>query len=106
MLKFGFGSKFKHRQFEYKPRYYDPIKDDLKERMAIYDKNTSHSIDETKERIKWGLRKKMAYDPELSKTMHRQSSIRTVYIILALSLITYTILMSDKIVQLFEVFSN
>jgi hypothetical protein len=46
----------KHRQFTYKPRYYDPIKDELEERIKARELRNSGDRKAREVRIREGLR--------------------------------------------------
>ncbi len=107
MLKFGIGRRPKPKGFDYIPRFYDPVKEDLEKRISKYkinpDKDNATNVDALKERIKYGMHNKMHYDPALKKKETKASNIRLVYIIFVLSLITYAILQSDKLAYIIQV---
>jgi len=108
MLKFGFGSRFKHRSFDYIPRYYDPVKEELKERLSQYRDGTTDSTDPDiiKERIKSGLRMKYRGDIGMKNQETKKSNYRLFSIIVILFILTYLIIQSDKFIAILEAFTN
>ena len=60
MIKIGFGNRVKPKSFGFVPRYYDPAKEELEERIKKYKptEDTSDNVENMKNRIKSGLRLK------------------------------------------------
>jgi len=56
MALFNFFSRIKHRKFDYIPRYYNPEKEDLENRLSKYKKEKKSDIDNVKMNIQAGLR--------------------------------------------------
>lgn len=56
MALFSFFGRTKHRRFEYIPRYYNPEKEELEQRMSKYRKENKNEIDDVKLNIRAGLR--------------------------------------------------
>jgi hypothetical protein len=104
MLKLGFGNRAKPKEFGFIPRYYDPVKEELEERINKFKEpsNEKEGIENTKDRIKAGLRMKHYGDPNYRSNQVRQSNIRLVYIILVLALAGYVLMSSNKVIGLIE----
>jgi hypothetical protein len=93
---------YKPQTYNYKPIYYDPVKEARKEREAKYAKN-ENSEDENSEKQehtvefrptlrRGSFREELDKNNELRKNYSRQSNIRLFIIIVALGLIAYFIL--------------
>ena len=108
MIKIGFGNRVKPKSFGFVPRYYDPAKDELDERIKKYkqSEDTSDNVENMKNRIKTGLRMKHYGDPGVKTSAVRQSNIRLLFIICALGLAAYVLMSSNKIIALIEAFSK
>jgi len=114
MLKIGFGGRAKPRTFDYIPRYYDPVKEELDERLRKYDamygdqpvNRDPNDISQMAERIKSNLRKKHYGDPNYRKQEVRASNLRLISIIVTLSLVAYVLLGSNKVTDLISLFSG
>jgi hypothetical protein len=108
MLKIGFGNRAKPKDFGFIPRYYDPVKDELEERAKKFREPTDQQegIENTKDRIRSGLRMKHYGDPNFRSAQVRQSNIRLLYIILVLLLAGYVLLSSNKVTGLIEALGN
>ena len=102
---FSFNKRIKHRRFDYTPRYYDPEKEALKERIEQY-KGDQSELNKTKSRIKSGLRQKYRADQEYKKSLQRKSNVRLLLIIIILLFLSYMLLQSDKILTILQTFSN
>ncbi len=85
---FQFGKRIKNRQFDYTPRYYDPEKEELEQRLGRYNQNST-DVDLTKVRIKGGLRKKYRVNNEYSQTIRNRSNRILLFTIVILLLITF-----------------
>ena len=108
MIKISFGNRVKPKSFGFVPRYYDPAKEELEERIKMYkpSEGTSDSVENMKNRIKTGLRMKHYGDPGVRTSAFRQSNIRLLYIICVLGLAAYVLMSSNKIIALIEAFSK
>lgn len=97
---FSYGKRVKNQRFEYVPRFYDPEKEKLQERL---DMNTDASSPElSKLRIQDGFRRRSRGSKELKQKMTLQANIRLFLVIFALCAIVYLILQSDAILQIIE----
>ena len=108
MLKIGFGGKAKPRGFDYAPRFYDEEKEEREKRYGKYKSTgeTASDAENMKLRIVAGLRSKYGGDRTTRAQMERQSNIRLILIIFALSLAVYVLLSSNKLTALIESFSK
>jgi len=109
MIKVGLGNRFKHRSFEYVPRFYDPVKDELKERIKMYSRDAESEdfdAERLKERIRIGMKMKYRADSSAKQSAVRTSNIRLFLIMIFLTILAVVILQSDKIVRMMEVFTN
>ncbi len=108
MIKIGFGKRVRPKSFGFIPRFYDPVKEELNERLAKYQEtdDVSVQVDQLKSRIKSGLRQKFYGDPNIRSNVERQSNIRLLFIIITLFLISYVILKSDRFLTMLDVFTQ
>jgi len=105
MLSSGFGKRQKHKKFDYIPRYWDPEKEALEKTINQY-KGDPSDQDKMKERISSGLRHRYVGDEQYRQRHVKKSNFRIIYIIMALCLLTYVILTSDKILRMVESFTG
>lgn len=109
-----FSSLFKRpkaRGFNFQPRYYDPAKEDLENRLAKYKKSNDENPDEldlerTKERIRSGFASRNKTTYYSTKTEERRTSFRLIVIMAGLFLLAYMLLRSDKILNFVKYFSG
>lgn len=108
MLKIGFGSRIKPREFGFKPQFYDPIKEELDQRLSPYKEEKKQAdINTVKDRIRRGLKAKSRIDSsELRSQQNKRSNIRLVIIIMFLLFLAYMLLSSNKMLKLIESLSN
>jgi hypothetical protein len=108
MIKIGFGNRVKNKTFDYIPRFYDPVKEELKERLQKYKESDDpeEKLGQMKDRIKSGMRLKYYGDASVRKNEVNQSNKRLLMIIIGLFLIAIVLLQSDKILSLVEAFSR
>lgn len=100
---FSFNKRIKHRTFDYTPRYYDPKKEELKERMEQYKKNKDEvDLEKTKRRISSGMRAKYRADSNFKKQQTRNSNIRLIIIFMVILVLTYFVLISDGLLRFLE----
>lgn len=83
----------KHRKFDYIPQHYDPAKEELEERLAPY-KEGAKETEMVKAGIKTGFRRRVSKNPSYTVS-NRSSTIRLVFIICILILITVLFLKSS-----------
>lgn len=107
MSFFGFNRRHKHQQFKYLPRFYDPVKEELEERLKPYKgSNVDHEVDLTKDRIRLGFKTKSRSDVGYRKKQVTSSNVRLISIILVLGFLAYLILSSNKFLALLESLSS
>jgi hypothetical protein len=82
MIKIGFGNRVKPKSFGFVPRYYDPAKEELEERIKKYKptEDTSDNVENMKNRIKSGLRLKHYGDPGVRSSAMSVSPISDFFI--------------------------
>lgn len=100
-----FRKRIKNKQFDIIPRYYDPVKEDLENRLGQYNEE-AHSVDRSKSNIKEGFRRKSKASKSVSTKIKMQSNIRLFLIIAMLGLLTYYVLMSDIFIQFVQAISG
>lgn len=97
----------RHKKFDYLPRYYDPAKEALQERLKTYDPDSKLDPSElAKARIKSGLRAKSGYVEGYRTQEIKKSNYTLLIVIVVLSLLTYLLLSSEKITKILEAFTN
>jgi hypothetical protein len=108
MIKIGFGNRVKPRSFGFVPRYYDPAKEELEERIKKYKQSEDKAdhVESMKNRIKTGLRMKHYGDPGVRNSAVRRSNMRLLLIICVLGLAGYVLMSSNKFIALIEAFSK
>ncbi len=83
----------KHQQYDYKPRYWDPKKEELEERLQEIEDRKGKSIDAVKARLSGGLRRGGYHtDGRYRKRQVARSNLMLVAIIAVLVLISYLLL--------------
>ncbi len=85
---FQFGKRIKNRQFDYIPRYYDEEKEELKSRIAKYDREID-TTELSKQRIKGSFRRKYRVESDYGRSATRRSNRILLLTIAALLLITF-----------------
>ena len=100
---FNFGKRIKHRQFEYIPRYYDPDKEELENRLKKYKREASDT-ELSKQRIRGGFRRKYRVENDYTKRSVRRSNRILLMTIGILLLLTYLFITEylPKIIAAFE----
>ncbi len=108
MLKIGFGKSIKPRTFDYVPRFFDPVKEELKEKIRKYEKAElqEDDLNNLKNRIRTGMRMKHYGDASSRSAQVTKSNIRLLFIIIALGMACYLLMSSNKIISLIEAFSK
>ncbi|MEM0991915.1 MAG: hypothetical protein AAF847_09905 [Bacteroidota bacterium] len=82
----------KPQRFEYKPRYYDEAKEDLKKRVRDADAESDYSTSDTKQRISGSFRRKTSgynADRGFRSRQVKRSNVRLLMIIVVLFLMGY-----------------
>ncbi len=95
-----------HQKFQYKPRYWDPDKEDLERRVKAAEEKNSASVDGMKSRIAEGLRnreQKLFQRKEYSKQVFRSNMMLLVILIILVAL-TYLLIQVylPRIVEMME----
>lgn len=80
-----------HKQFDYRPRYYDPIKDELEERVRAHE---SRGVDEREARmmrIAHGMRRNQGHSTIRARSTVR-SNVRIALIVVILVVLAFFLL--------------
>ena len=88
MALFSFFKTPRHQKFEYKPRYWDPEKEELNRRIEAA-KRENKDPDAIKSRISSGMRRHYKYGSRSNSRGSKKSTIRLFVIIGFLLLFTY-----------------
>ncbi len=102
MSLFGFNKRTKHRNFDYIPRFYDPQKEELEERLKKYDDKDIDKTELAKNRIQAGLRAKYRVDETYKSQVKSKSNRTLLYIIIILTLLSIVIIRSSKFIEFLE----
>lgn len=105
MFTGGFGKRPKHKKFGYIPRFYDEEKEALENTLNQY-KGTLTDADKVKRRISTGLRQRYVGDDSYRKETVKKSNLRILYILGILSILTYMILKSDRVLKMVQTFTE
>ena len=82
----------KHQRYEYKPRYWDPKKEELQERLDRVNRIQGEGTDAMKARISSGLKRGYKGDQRLRKQRVMRSNLILIGVIAALVLLSYMFL--------------
>ncbi|MBV6428248.1 MAG: hypothetical protein KIPDCIKN_02774 [Haliscomenobacter sp.] len=82
----------KHKNYEYKPRYWDPKKEELEERIRKIRDAKEKGIEGMGERIRAGMRTSYKRDYSAMQTQVIRANIRLIAIILVLLGASYVVL--------------
>ncbi len=82
----------KHQQFTYKPRYWDPKKEELDERMQRIKDMQERGVEASKARISGSFRKGYKGNHQYRKSQVRRSNLMLFIVIAILIFITYLFL--------------
>ena len=85
----GFFKKVKHQRFEYKPRYWDPDKEDLEGRVKAAQGMASNDPAAIKRRISNNLRRSYQSNAKSKRTTARRSTLMLLLIIGVLVVLSY-----------------
>ncbi len=80
------------KQFEYRPRYYDPVQDDLEERIRAIEKEMKPGQTTADVRPRMAMKFKRAKRFAESAKQRRQSNLRVIMIIVFLGILVWWIL--------------
>ena len=95
MAGFRFFRVPKHQQFDYKPRYWDPRKEELQERLKYLESLQEDGVEGMKARISGGLRRGGGYlaDNRVRQRQVMRSNLILIGVIIALLILCYLMLM-------------
>ena len=82
----------KHQRFEYKPRHWDPDKEEREKRLAEIRKLQEGSIESMKARISSGLRRGGVRDAEYRRKLVKQSNMRLLMVLGAIIVLTLALM--------------
>lgn len=82
----------KHQRYEYKPRYWDPQKEELEERLERIKQIQGEGTDAMKARISSGLKRGYRGDQRLRQQRAMRSNLLLIGVIVVLLLISYALL--------------
>lgn len=88
----GFFKKQKHASFEYKPRYWDPAKEDLEQRIKAAKGEVGRDPEAMKRRIAKSMRRGQKSSYRKNKGANKRSTILLLGIIIALAALSYYML--------------
>ncbi len=89
-MKFGFFKAPKPQRFDYKPRYYDPRKEQLEERVKRIQAMKEDNPEAAKARIQAGLRRGWSSDnASIRKKAMFRSNMILLFVVGALIVLTY-----------------
>lgn len=95
----------KNQQFKYQPRFYDPVKEEIEQRVGRYKTDGQNDAELAKQRIRSGFKNRIPTNNSIVKEQTMKSNIRLVVIIAILILLAFMLLQSEgitKILQSFE----
>jgi len=83
-----------HKRFNFRPRYYDPVEEERKQRYAEYEKQYgSASVADEKQETRTISFKEEWKKRKIGPQAHRYSTLRLAVIVAALALLAYYVLM-------------
>lgn len=82
----------KHQQYDYKPRFWDPKKEELEERLKRIDEIQSGGTAGAKARISGGFRRGYSLDSKSRSRQVMRSNLMLVGIVLALVVLSYVMI--------------
>lgn len=82
----------KHQQYDYKPRYWDPKKEELEERLKRLEKIQSGGAEGARARISGGFRRGFSLDSKARSRQVRRSNLMLIGIVVALVVLSYVML--------------
>jgi len=104
MARFSIFSTPSHQKFQYRPRYWDPKKDETEAFKARIREVQGQDVEGTKARITSGLKTGYGGDPLLRAQLKRKSNIRIMGFIGILFLVSYWLVTKymDQFIQWVE----
>ena len=97
-MDIGFFKRAKPRSFEYKPRYYDPVKDELEQRRRQLGIDPA----DPESRLRYSIRRNWSRPNR--KEQRQASVIRSIITVFVAVLILYYIFFTDLIKNILSVF--
>ena len=82
----------KHQQFEYKPRYWNPDREQLQDRLRQAREATGDDPEGMKRRISNGMRRNYKADAKLRSQLQKRSNMRLLAVLVILCFMTYLFL--------------
>lgn len=73
MSFFSFRKRIEHRKFDYIPRFYDPDKEELEERLKLYNREGTN-VDLAQQRIRGGFKRNYRTNTEVSRQARHKSN--------------------------------
>lgn len=104
MAFLSFGKRVKNQKFNFIPRHYDPVKDDLEQRLRMASDEDSSEV--AKMRIKDGFRRKTRGNKQLEKTLRRSANLRLLIITAILIALGWVLLTSDVVLNFIQTISG
>lgn len=105
MALFRFIKVPRHRRYEYQPRFWDPEKEKLEERIRNRKEAQEGGVEGMQNRIRTGFRQRtFSQDQSYRKRETFRSNIRLLMVVVALLVITYAFLTKylPELIQLME----
>lgn len=87
----NFGSRIKHRRFDYIPRYYDQAKEEREELMKRYTGEATKLSDTelAKTRIRAGFKRRYNYKSDTTKNQQMRSMIIVLMLVVLMGIIVF-----------------
>lgn len=82
----------KHQKYRYIPRYWDPDKEDLEERVRQATEKTTSGPEDMKARISRGFQRRASYRGNAARQANRRSNMMLFIIIIALVFLAFIVL--------------
>lgn len=82
----------KYNKFEYKPRYWNPKKEELENRLKLAEGMNGNDTDAIKARIQYNLRRNKKVNKSLLQRQRMRSNLMLIAIVAILIVLTYMIL--------------
>jgi len=100
---FSFNKRPKHNSFDYTPRFYDPDKEALDQRIERH--NATNDPEAAKDRIRSGLKNKYRGDKKFRASETKKSNIRLIVIIGVLLGLSMLLMQSDGFLKILQSFT-
>lgn len=94
----------KHKRYEYIPRYWNPDKEELHDRIRRIEEAKQGGVEAMRDRVQMGLRRTYTRDNSMRKRETMRSNIALLIIVVTLIAITYAFLTQylPRIVQFMD----